>query len=62
MIDNRLQTLSSQGAIILDEDIAKREQVREEKDRIKQCLAICAQASKWVYQAWTNVFKDVSLA
>ena len=62
MIDNRLQTLSSQGAMISDEDVAKREQVREEKDRIKQCLAICAQASKWVHQARTNVFEDVSSA
>ena len=61
-MDNRLQTLSSQGARISGEDAAEREQVQEERNRTKNCLAICAQASEWVHKAQTNVFEDVSSA
>src|SRR5271163_1549444 len=59
---NRLQTLSSPGTRILGEDTAERKRVQEEIDSIKQCLAICTQASEKADQVRTNVFEDVSAA
>jgi DNA repair exonuclease SbcCD ATPase subunit len=58
-IENRLQTLSSQGARMSGEDSAERERVQEEKESIKQCLSICAEASQQVKETRTNVFGDV---
>jgi hypothetical protein len=57
-IDNRLQTL--QGARVSDEEAAEREQIVEERDSTKQCLAICAQVSKHLDQLRPNAFEDVS--
>jgi len=36
--------------------------VQEEKDSIKQCLDICAQASEQMDKVHVNVFEDVSAA
>jgi chromosome segregation ATPase len=59
-IDNRLQTLLSPGARTLGE--VERKRVQEEMDSIKQCLAICEQASEQAEKFRTNVFEDVSAA
>jgi chromosome segregation ATPase len=59
-IENRQQTLSSQGTRMSDEDAAERERVQEEKESIKQCLSICAEASRQVKETRTNVFEDVA--
>jgi len=61
-INNRLQRLSSPGTRMLGEDTAERKRVQEEIDSIKQCLAICAQASKKADQVRTNVFEEVAAA
>ena len=44
------------------EHAAEQERLQEEKDSVKQCLAICSQASEQVGQVRTNVFEDVSTA
>lgn len=59
-IDNRLQTLLLQGARVSDEDAAEREQIIEERESTKQCLAICAQVSEHLDQLRYNAFEDVS--
>jgi hypothetical protein len=59
-VENRLRTVSSQGASISGEDAAERERVQEEKESIKQCLSICAEASQQVKEPRTNVFGEVS--
>lgn len=61
-INNRLQRLPSPGTRILGEDTAERKRVQEEIDSIKQCLAVCTQASEKADQVRTNVFEDVSAA
>jgi hypothetical protein len=61
-INIRLQRHPSPGARILDEDTAERKRLQEEFDSIKQCLAICTQASEKADQVRTNVFEDVSAA
>jgi hypothetical protein len=57
-IDKRLRSLSSTGSRIFGGD--ERDQVQAEKESIKQCLAICAQASEQADQFRINVFEDVS--
>jgi Fungal N-terminal domain of STAND proteins len=59
-IDNRLQPFQSPGARIGGE--AERQQVQEEMESIKQCLAICAQASEQTEQVRTNDLEDISAA
>ena len=44
------------------ERMAEQEQIREEKNSIEQCLAICASASAQAEQTRTNIFDDVSAA
>jgi Fungal N-terminal domain of STAND proteins len=61
-INNRLQRLSLPGTRTLGDDTTERQRVQEEIDSIKQCLAICAQASKKADQVRTNVFEEVSAA
>jgi hypothetical protein len=61
-LDTRLQNPFLRGAEMSDEIEAERERVQEEKDSIKQCLSICAQASEQVDKVQTNVFEDVSSA
>ena len=60
--DSGRQNPSSQGARTLDEDEIEREKVQEEKDSIRQCLTICAQASEQVDKVHISMFKDVSAA
>lgn len=60
-IENKLQTLSSQGARMSGEDAAEREWVQEERESIKQCLSICNEASQQIKETRTNVFEDVSV-
>jgi hypothetical protein len=60
-IENRLRTLSSQGASISGGDAVERERVQEEKESIKQCLSICTEASQQVKESRTNDFGDVSV-
>jgi chromosome segregation ATPase len=61
-IDNKLQTLSLQGARMSDEDAAERERIQEERDSTKQCLRVCAQVSEHMDQVQPNAFEDVSTA
>jgi conjugal transfer/entry exclusion protein len=61
-INIRLQRLSSSGTRVLEEDTTERKRVQEEIDSIKQCLAICTQASEKADHVRTNVFEDVSAA
>jgi hypothetical protein len=61
-INIRLQRFPSPGTRIAEEDAAERKRVQEEIESIKQCLAICTQASEKADQVRTNVFEDVSAA
>jgi conjugal transfer/entry exclusion protein len=61
-INIRLQGLSSSGTRIVEEDVVERKRLQEEIESIKQCLAICTQASEKADQVRTNVFEDVSAA
>ncbi|KAN0101504.1 hypothetical protein V8E51_012014 [Hyaloscypha variabilis] len=45
-----------------NEQAAEEEKIKEELDSIKQCLAICAQASMQVNKYCMNVFEDISTA
>jgi hypothetical protein len=58
--DKRLRTLSSPGVRDLGE--IERKRVQEDVDSIKECLNICAEASKEADQFRTNVFEDVAAA
>ncbi|KAG0644999.1 hypothetical protein D0Z07_9215 [Hyphodiscus hymeniophilus] len=61
-IDNRVQSLSLPRSENSNERAAKQELIKEELDSIKQCLAICAQASTQADKERMNVFEDVSMA
>jgi hypothetical protein len=61
-INNRLQNFSSRGARMSGEHAAEQERIQEEKESIKQCLAVCAQASEQVDKDRINVVEDVSSA
>jgi len=61
-MENRLRSLRPQGGLILGNDRDERGQIQEELDSIKQCLAICAQASEQMEKVRTNVFEDVLAA
>ena len=58
-INNRLQNLSSQQSRATNEPTAAQEQIKEELASIKQCLAICDEASKKAEKHRINVFEDV---
>jgi hypothetical protein len=60
-LDNRLASLPAQSPQISSEQAAKQERIQEEIDSIKQCLAICAEASMQAGQDRTNIFEDVSM-
>ena len=47
-INNKLHTLSLQGARISGEDAAERQRIQEERDSTQQCLDICAQVLQLV--------------
>lgn len=62
-INNRLQNVSSQGLMMTPNvQAADQRGIQEEIDSIKQCLAICAQASQQADQGRTHVFEDISMA
>lgn len=60
-LEIKLRALSLKGGSLTNEDAAELEWVQEEKESIKQCLSICADASQQVNQPRTNVFGDVSV-
>ncbi|KAF4610369.1 hypothetical protein G7Y89_g15750 [Cudoniella acicularis] len=60
-LDNRLASLPAQSPQISSEQAAEQERIQEEIDSIKQCLAICAEASVQAGQDRTSIFEDVSL-
>ena len=59
-IDNKMQTLSS--AEISREVTVERKRVQQEKESIKQCIAICTQAYKEAEQVPADFFEDVLAA
>lgn len=61
-INHRLQNFSSQPHMTTNQQATEQETIREEMDSIKQCLAICAQASEQANQDRSNIFEDVSMA
>ena len=61
-INKKLQDLPSRGDRLSGDDGIEQGRIQEEKDSLKQCLAICAQASVQVESVRTNVFEDVSAA
>jgi hypothetical protein len=59
-LDNRLASLPAESPQISSEQAAEQERIQE-IDSIKQCLAICAEASVQAGQDRTNIFEDVSM-
>jgi hypothetical protein len=59
-IDNKLQTLSLQGASSSTEDTHELQQIQEERDSTKQCLDICAQVSAHIEQVQPTVLENMS--
>lgn len=59
-INNKLQTISLQGAGISSEDAAERQQIQEERDSTQQCLDICAQVLTQIDQVQPNAFINAS--
>ena len=60
-LDNRLASLPAQSPQISSEQAAEQERIQEKIDSIKQCVAICAEASVKAGQDRTNSFEDVSM-
>ena len=60
-INNRLKRFSMLPTNISKEQAAEQERMREERDAIKQSLAICADASRQANQEQMNVYEDISL-
>ncbi|RDL32368.1 Uncharacterized protein BP5553_08824 [Venustampulla echinocandica] len=61
-IDNRLRNLHSTSPETPNEQAAEKEQIKAELDSIKQCLAICADASTQANKERTNLFEDVTMS
>ncbi|KAH7379010.1 hypothetical protein BKA64DRAFT_585480 [Cadophora sp. MPI-SDFR-AT-0126] len=61
-IDSRLRNLAMPGARSSDVQASEQEKIKEELDSIKQCLAICAQASTQADKECVNVFEDIFTA
>jgi hypothetical protein len=61
-IDRRLQNPLLQTANRADGQSSEQEKIQEEINSIKDCLAICNQASKQVDQDRINVFEDVVMS
>ena len=55
-IDQKLQSLSSQGAKLSSEDSAEREHIQQEMESTRQCLRICAQVSEHMDQVRASAF------
>ena len=60
--DSRFKHIQSQRAGPSSGNASDRAKMREEKDSIEQCLAVCAQATEKADQVRTNIFEDVSAA
>jgi hypothetical protein len=58
-IDDKLQTISPRD-VILDESMAERRQIQEERDSTQQCLKICAQAGMHIDQLQPTVLENIS--
>lgn len=61
-IDSRLRVPASPASQSSYEQAADQKKTEEQLDSIKQCLAICAQASTQANQERVNVFEDISMA
>ena len=61
-VKSRLQRVPSQAPRSSDDDMREQHRMREEREGIQQCLAICAEASEQANKACTNVLEDVSAA
>jgi chaperonin cofactor prefoldin len=61
-LDDRLEALRIQEGSMNDKNIAERERMQAEIDSVKECLAVCAQASEHADKVRTNMFEDVSAA
>lgn len=61
-LNDKLEALSIHESSATDETIAEEGGIREEIDSVKDCLAVCAEASEHVDKVRTNVFEDVSAA
>lgn len=57
--NDRLKALSQQGVEISNEGAAELKYIKEEKDRVAQCLAICADTCNLAESARTNEFEDI---
>lgn len=55
-IDEKLQSLSSQGARVSGEEAAEREHIKQEMESTRQCLRICAQVSEHMDQVRPSAF------
>jgi predicted nucleic acid-binding Zn-ribbon protein len=61
-IDEKLQTISSQGAEISNENVAELQQLQEERDCTQNCLDICAQVLTQIDQVQPNAYINASAA
>ncbi|PMD46791.1 hypothetical protein L207DRAFT_451367 [Hyaloscypha variabilis F] len=59
-INQKLQTISSQGAEISNEDAAELQQLQEERDSTQNCLGICAHVLTQIDQVQPNAFINLS--
>lgn len=61
-INDKLETISSQGVGISNEDAAERQQLQEERDSTQKCLDICAHVLTQIDQVQPNAFINISAA
>lgn len=61
-INDKLQTISSQGAGISNEDAAERQQLQEERDSTQKCIDNCAHVLTQIDQVQPNAFINISAA
>ncbi|RFU29622.1 hypothetical protein B7463_g6721, partial [Scytalidium lignicola] len=60
-VNNRLKEFSSQPLKQSDEQVAELDRMKEELESVKQCLAICSEATVQVHNQRINDFEDVSM-
>lgn len=61
-VNSRLEKFSSQPLKESNEQAAEQDRMKEEMESIKQCLAICSQATMQANKERTNDFEDISLS
>lgn len=59
-INHKLQTISSQGTEISNEDATERQQLQEERDSTQNCLDICAHVLTQIDQVQPNAYINIS--